>query len=94
MGERERLPRPEISRPDACTDPFSDAIDLAGGPSTMALGMGPAFPDGGIRPFLLIALPNRCKAEKTLRAMAVSSVGFIKFARGGSTRRHFPGRNH
>ena len=72
--------RPTISRTDPRSGPFAVALSLAEGSSTLALCLNSTLSDLEVKAFILSALSNRCKTEKTLRAMATMVAEFIKFA--------------
>ena len=72
--------RPTLSRTDACTEPFSAALDLSGGSNTMGLCLDSAFSEGEARSFVMRALSNRCKTHRDFRTMAVLVGEFIKYA--------------
>ena len=71
--------RPTISRTDPRSGPFAVALSIAEGSPTLALRLNSTFSDLEVKAFILSALPNRCKTEKTLRAMATLVAEFIKF---------------
>ena len=81
MATGPKRAKPTISRSVERADPFSVATEFAEGSTTFRMCQNAAFPISDVGNFVLTALSNRCRTQKTIRGVSCLAAEFIPFAR-------------